>query len=410
MSKTIMRQVGARPARNCGGAGNQVRRVIGEFSSVDYLDPILLIDECHATLRPKEADPLPWTPYCGFLRLLYVKRGGLQWTGRHPEKGDKQGRTEQGDLLVLHSGGGALVEEMAADELYANGGTMHTFEIWIKDPIEAFGVEPLIDTYANHELHRVRGDGWEAVVLLGTYSATQVPNSPEKVVIETITPSKVIDFALFGKKTIEIEIPEGWNSCIYIYEGEIEVQNSMQMVKEGTMVVFERQGTRIEAWAKGGEAGSVSRFLLVAGKPLHEGYERKGTLVAENESMMKELMNDPILSACHAKLDSVRQKLADVEQGEEQYRRVSSLIIKNSPRTPRSPGGTPRGIKSPRTAFPTASSQTKATPRKSAADVAELKRRIENLKQLRDEGTPGLDDAIAATQQQLDLARIESSG
>eukprot|EP01059_Diplonema_ambulator_P009209 TRINITY_DN19046_c0_g1_i1.p1 TRINITY_DN19046_c0_g1~~TRINITY_DN19046_c0_g1_i1.p1 ORF type:complete len:499 (+),score=92.89 TRINITY_DN19046_c0_g1_i1:63-1559(+) len=374
-TREISRFIEGSVERNCGGAGYSTFRVLGDGTNIDFLDPFLQLDEIKRRFKERDAVPLPWTPYVGMVRLLYVVGGGTQWTGRHPEKGDKQGYTDKGDLFALHGRSGALLEETVSEELYRNGGYFHAFEIWVKEPEVYLQSEPLIDTYSAHELPKSEGDGWTARVIYGTFST----DGTEQPAVETTSPCNVIDFAIFGGKTMEYTVPDGWNAAVYIYEGEAELQSNMQIVGEGAFCVFERKGTSIEIWAKGGDAGAITRCLLLCGRALREPMERNGSIVCSYDYEIQDAQMNPHFREAVHNLQILKA------QPNEQGVRISYSDLM----TPRVPA--------PQT------TATHHVPTSSAADLKEkdLQARLHNLTMLKNQGTPGLELAIQSTKKEL---------
>eukprot|EP00659_Diplonema_papillatum_P022637 gene22637-34647_t len=387
-------------ARNCGGVGHRTHRVVGERTTVGYLDPICCVEQLKKKFAPRESGPLPWTPFYGMIRIVYIISGGLQWTARHQTKGDRGGVAESGDVYCLHAKSGAMVQEEASQLLHARGGILHTFEIWIREPNSESLKEPLVDTYQKRELPRVEGKGWEAKVLLGTFSQ----DGTEKPAIETATPSVVINFSVFGGNTVNYELPEHWNVCVYVYEGEVEMQANMKIVGEGTLVVFEQQGTMLEVWAKGGDAGAVSKFLVVAAAPHNEMFEQDGTILAHSPQAVEKAKHKP----------GFREALTAVEQMRKQYAAEDERIKKSrAPPLTRPVSGSstsprPTSSTSPRPTEPC--TPLSPSSRGDSASVIDLRQRLDALNQLKRLGTPGLDPSIHALKKQLDEAVKKDTG
>eukprot|EP01064_Diplonema_japonicum_P034148 TRINITY_DN6990_c0_g3_i1.p1 TRINITY_DN6990_c0_g3~~TRINITY_DN6990_c0_g3_i1.p1 ORF type:complete len:705 (+),score=164.32 TRINITY_DN6990_c0_g3_i1:23-2116(+) len=271
MLKTIERCTEEHPATHLGGVGYPSNRAVGIGTLVDYLDPIMNIEEVRKELvkGTVKTRQLPLVPYAGLTRVVFMKRGSMDWMARHPEAGDKFGSTKEGEAFILRANSGAMVMEKTGDDTFKSGGRMHCFDIWLKDPNISTHTAPLVDTYKSHEMPTKQGPGWTATVIAGVYSDKD--NRPGV----DLGPTRIIDFCILGRKGLVYKVPSNYNVVVYVYEGELEFQNSMQIKRQGTVVVFERKGGDvIEAWAKGGDAGSEARFLLVASEPLGEGFER----------------------------------------------------------------------------------------------------------------------------------------
>eukprot|EP01060_Flectonema_neradi_P030403 TRINITY_DN440_c5_g2_i2.p1 TRINITY_DN440_c5_g2~~TRINITY_DN440_c5_g2_i2.p1 ORF type:complete len:519 (+),score=106.04 TRINITY_DN440_c5_g2_i2:41-1597(+) len=371
-TRCIDRQVTPTKCRSSDGVGYSSLRVIGPETNVSVLDPILRVEEIYERWGPREAKPVMWTPYRGLLRLVFVVSGSYAWIGRH-EQGDKEGIVEKGDLLAFHSKSGAMVEEMVGSDIFLNGGSLRAFEFWIREPNREAYLNPLIDTYTKSELEVTKGKGWEATTLVGTFDQ----KSESMTAVKTPTPCKIIHFVVFGGCTVEYDVPPNWNAMLYLYEGDAEVQSNMSIVSEKTAVLYERDGTRIEFWAKGGDSGAHSKFFLVCGASLSDSFEVDGTILANNQTVMGNVKAE--FSDSIRKIEEYKQTLPK--------RQVSPRPTETSPRRPSGviPMETPRQV-------------SQGSPQHAIAD---LNNRLQSLLKLKSQGTPGLEAAIEAVQSQI---------
>ena len=288
-SKVVLGEVQPVSARSCGGTGWAVNRLIGEGSNIDFLDPLLLIDEVKTQVSPAGVAMTPFLPYHGMLRVVYVVSGGVEWVARNPERGDKHGLAHEGDAFVLNANRGALCQLSPSRDVSLGHKALHLIEVWVKDTLQMSHKDPLVDTYTLDELPTESGDGWTARVVVGKFAETS-----DDALISSSRPSRVIDFVLQPGKTLEYQVPEGWNTIVYVIEGEVELQNNMELVHAGTLSVFETDGDIVEAWARGdGADASACRFLVVSGHPVHEPVLRDATLCAGSKQQMRELRQRP---------------------------------------------------------------------------------------------------------------------
>ena len=378
-SRSIDRQVTPVKTRSSDGVGYSSLRVIGEETNVSVLDPILRVEEIIEKWSAREAKPVMWTPYRGLLRLVYVVSGSYAWIGRH-EQGDKEGLVEKGDLLAFHSKSGAMIEEMVGSDIFLNGGSLRAFEFWIREPNREAYLNPLIDTFTKAELEITKGKGWEATTLLGSFDT----KSESMTAVKTATPCKIIHFVVFGGCTVEYDVPPSWNAMLYLYEGDAEVQSNMSIVSERTAVLYDRDGSRIEFWAKGGDSGSHSKFFLLCGASLSDSFEVEGTFLANNSTVMKNVRAD--FSDCIKKIEDYKQTLPKRQQ---------------SPRPSESP--TVRSQSSGVIPMQTPRQVSQGSPQHAVDD---LTNRLQSLLKLQSQGTPGLEPAIEAVQSQIQALKM----
>eukprot|EP01060_Flectonema_neradi_P031392 TRINITY_DN4748_c2_g1_i1.p1 TRINITY_DN4748_c2_g1~~TRINITY_DN4748_c2_g1_i1.p1 ORF type:complete len:707 (+),score=120.62 TRINITY_DN4748_c2_g1_i1:39-2123(+) len=295
MLRQIDRYIEEGPGRHLGGVGYKSNKAVGEEASIDYLDPILNVEEIRMDFVRGVKHKLPWTVFRGMTRLVYVKKGGLSWIARHPDVDDSFGVTKEGEICVFRSACGGMIKEKEIDEIYdISGGRLHAFDIWIKDPPEAVEENPSINVFKQNELKYVEGTGWYARVLCGNFRNNESTSSSNLSglrkapgAIHHNSRARIIEFSLTSSShTLTYKVPSSWTCMAFVFEGEIEFQHNMKIVKEGSVVVFEQGGEVIEAWSQ----NLAAKFLLIASPPSAEMFHREGSVVGETSSEVEEFM------------------------------------------------------------------------------------------------------------------------
>ena len=82
----------------------------------------------------------------------------------------------------------------------------------------------------------------------------------------------------------EMKIENGWNVFIYIYEGSMELD---QTIPKGRLIVFEQSGDLIlDAGPEG------AQFIVVAGEPINEPVARGGPFVMNTRGEILQAFDD----------------------------------------------------------------------------------------------------------------------
>eukprot|EP00756_Hemistasia_phaeocysticola_P035555 Hpha_TRINITY_DN16593_c1_g2::TRINITY_DN16593_c1_g2_i1::g.132959::m.132959 len=239
--------------RACIGAGRRVNRVVGDGAARRSLGSVAVLeefsgDETHAVV--------PWAPYRGLVRIVYVLSGALRWTARHPVQGDRVNSAGTGDVIALHAGAGAVFKEESTAALASRYGTgdirsprtnrlakrpCRALEFWVKAPVASLNDEPRADTYRAQELPK-RSCGlsrsWDATVLFGSFANGE----PELLSAPSYNPpstSRAVLFTLQPSALLKYPAPTDWAAAVYVVDGEVEIPGLTGSFRAGTMVTFE---------------------------------------------------------------------------------------------------------------------------------------------------------------------------
>ena len=82
----------------------------------------------------------------------------------------------------------------------------------------------------------------------------------------------------------ELDIPQGWNTFIYVYEGNVELART---IHKGQLAVLEQYGTLCLT-----TGSSIAQFILVAGEPLNEPVARGGPFVMNTRAEVMQAFED----------------------------------------------------------------------------------------------------------------------
>src|SRR2546426_4206555 len=113
------------PEMTSDGAGVKLKRVIAS-STLDYLDPFLLLDHFGSDDPDDYIAGFPTHPHRGMETVTYVLAGVVN----HRDSLGHEGSIGAGDVQWMTAGGGIMHEEMPQ----LRGGRLQGFQLWVNLP------------------------------------------------------------------------------------------------------------------------------------------------------------------------------------------------------------------------------------------------------------------------------------
>lgn len=253
------------------GAGVRLHRLFGN-TEVPRLDPFLLLDNFRSTNPSDYVAGFPWHPHRGIETVTYMLDGRVE----HGDSLGNEGAIESGDVQWMSSGSGILHQEMPKRK----EGLLEGFQLWVNLPAAQKMSTPTYRGLRAPEIPTVRGeDGSSVKVVAGTYGKVEGP-----VRGLSVDPT-YLDVHLAGGATFAHAVPLGHTAFAYPLEGSGTAGTGAAATPLGLRRAgLFSDGDRIEVRA--GEAGL--RFLLVAGRPLHEPVAWYGPIVMNRPEELRE--------------------------------------------------------------------------------------------------------------------------
>lgn len=258
------------------GAGVQLVRMIGQPALLD-LDPFLLLDAFRSDNPDDYIAGFPPHPHRGFETVTYILDGRM----RHQDNSGNEGVIEAGGIQWMTAGRGIVHSEMPEQEQ----GLLEGFQLWINLPAANKMDAP---GYQEHDAARIppeQRDGARLKVIAGTTS--QGTSGP---VSQPLTDPLYLDVHLDAGAQFAEPIEPGHTAFVYVIDGEIEIEGErggQQPAGRDQLAVL-GCGDRISLQA----SGLPARFLLIAGKPLHEPIARAGPFVMNTEAELRQAFAD----------------------------------------------------------------------------------------------------------------------
>ena len=253
------------------GGGFKVRRPVAMGK---LMSPFLLLDEMGpANYAPGEAMGAPWHPHRGFETVTYMLAGKMQ----HEDSAGNKGNLNPGDVQWMTAGRGIIHSEEPHTDFQKNGGLMHGFQIWINLPAKHKMMQPRYQEIPADKSPIAEKNGvWVRVIAgecLGLKSS-----------IDTMVPIEYIHAKMDKNLLLEKEIESSLNAMIYVFGGEISVEN--KIIKDGELALLS-EGKRITI-----QSNDPSEFLILAGPELNEPIARHGPFVMNTKEEIHQAFLD----------------------------------------------------------------------------------------------------------------------
>ena len=260
------------------GAGVRLKRSIGGHA-LNYLDPFLLLDHFQSTTPADYQAGFPLHPHRGIETVTYLLTGAV----RHHDSVGNTGEIGPGDLQWMSAGRGILHEEMPQVRPEGVAG----FQLWVNLPAKQKMSAPRYQNIHSSEIPIIERDRGASVrVIAGTVDGTTGP------ITGIVAEPSYLDVALAGEGSLVLPIPPGHSAFAYLFDGEARFGATERTLVTAPRLIVWGDGGSVEVHAE----KSLTRFLLVSGKPLNEPIARYGPFV----------MNTP---------QEIQQTLRELQQG-----------------------------------------------------------------------------------------------
>lgn len=252
------------------GAGVKLRRIVTSELH-QQLDPWLMLDEFGSEKADDYLAGFPPHPHRGFETITYMLAGRME----HQDNRGNRGVVEAGGVQWMRAGKGIVHSEMPAQE----AGLMRGFQFWLNLPSEQKMSEPDWADIAPANIPVFAGQDYEVKVIAGKFADLLGPIQRE------VTQPLILDVVVSEAQTLSFDMPSDHNAYVYVYEGMLNVVNSQLRAPE--LGVLSPEGDKLVVSAQ-----SNSRFLVVAGKPLHQPIVAGGPFVMNSEAEIRQAFSD----------------------------------------------------------------------------------------------------------------------
>lgn len=246
------------------GAGVKLRRSIAS-RALDYVDPFLLLDDFRSHNAADFVAGFPMHPHRGIETVTYLLDGLIHHRDSIGNAGDLTG----GDVQWMTAGRGILHEEMPQ----RHEGVLEGFQLWVNLPAKDKMMKPRYQDVPATSIPDVeRPNGIRIRVVAGEVDGVPGP------VTDIVADPLFLDVAIPPHNSLVQVIERGHTAFAYVFEGAGTfgvADGSAGTDIAATQLAIFGDGDLLEVQT--GNEGV--RFLLIAGKPLHEPVARYGPFV-----------------------------------------------------------------------------------------------------------------------------------
>jgi quercetin 2,3-dioxygenase len=279
MNKYLSRQVArlVEPEAVIEGAGVKLRRSIAS-RALDYVDPFLLLDDFRSHNPADFIAGFPMHPHRGIETVTYLLDGLV----RHRDSLGNAGDITAGDVQWMTAGRGILHEEMP--QRY--NGVLEGFQLWVNLPAKDKMMPPRYQDVPAARIPEVeQPNGIRIRVVAGKVDGVPGP------VTDIVADPLFLDVAIPPNSRFVQVIERGHTALAYVFEGAgtfgVADGEAGTAIQATQLAIFD-DGDLLEVQSD--NAGV--RFLLIAGKPLHEPVARYGPFVMNTQAEILQTLKE----------------------------------------------------------------------------------------------------------------------
>lgn len=261
------------------GNGFPVRSVFNYNEHARELSPFLLLDyaAAHPFAPGNEKRGVGAHPHKGFETVTVAYQGELE----HRDSSGGGGKIGPGDVQWMTAGNGIVHEEFHSTDFTRKGGALQMAQLWVNLRAQDKSAAPGYQTLLNAQIPVVPlpNDAGTARIIAGEYNNARGP-------AKTFTRINLWDIKLRAGASVDLALPDGDTTAVLVSSGEI-LANGQKPAKEGALVVFTREGGRIQL-----KATTDATLLLMSGEPINEPVVGHGPFVMNTRAEIQKAFED----------------------------------------------------------------------------------------------------------------------
>lgn len=256
------------------GAGVSLTRYLYGPQLQRRLDPYLMLDAFGSSQADQYIAGFPDHPHRGFETITYMLEGRML----HRDSAGNEGLLESGDLQWMCAGKGVIHSEMPQQ----TEGRMEGFQLWLNLPAQDKLCEPWYQDISGDSVPVVTTDSGSHIQVVAGHS-----HGVAGIVQRPITEPLYLDVQQPALSSEQHAIPASHNAFIQLYRGSIEIGG--QQVTAPCLLILDNPE---HSHAVHVTASTDSRYLVIAGQPLHEPIEQHGPFVMNTKEQIYQAIQD----------------------------------------------------------------------------------------------------------------------
>ena len=255
------------------GAGVKLTRVLTQDLQ-RRLDPYLMLDAFASDNPDDYIAGFPDHPHRGLETVTYMIAGRML----HRDSAGHEGLLQNGGVQWMTAGRGLIHSEIPQQER----GVMEGFQLWLNLPRTEKMRAPWYKDFQTHELPQFTTDSGVAVTVIAGES-----HGVAGAVQRETTQPLYLDVHLPAGARFEQAIPENHNAFVYVYRGDVDIADTTVPTQRMALLSNDANADGVII-----RANTLSRLLIVSGKPLKEPIVQYGPFVMNTEQEIYEAVSD----------------------------------------------------------------------------------------------------------------------
>jgi redox-sensitive bicupin YhaK (pirin superfamily) len=250
-------------------------------NEVENVDPFLLLHHYGPYAISEFSNPfdLGPHPHRGFEPITLLFQGEQL----HRDSLGNESVVKSGDAQWTTAGRGIIHAEGPTKEFVKKGGDLEGIQLWLNLPAKYKMITPAYQHAKSDEMPIIKDAS-------GNMKLKVVAGEQQKKFgkIKTQTSVNVFMIEANGKGDLEIDIPTTHESCVYLLDGEVKINDEETLFKgKSQMAVFNTDGNTIKI-----ETAKKSKLIVVSGEPIKEKVAQYGPYVMNTQTELLEAMRD----------------------------------------------------------------------------------------------------------------------
>lgn len=261
------------------GDGFPVRTLFSYSVLGPMISPFLLFDYA----GPMEFSPTEQRhgvgehPHRGFETVTIVYSGEVE----HRDSSGGGGKIGPGDVQWMTAASGLVHEEFHGRDFAQHGGVLEMVQLWVNLPAKDKMSPPHYQSILDSQIPAVNlpeGHG-KVRVIAGEFEGIAGP-------ARTFTPINVWDIHLTNQQSINLAVPDGYNTLLAVLKGSVHI-NESETVGAAEVGLFDRAGDHI---CISSESNTI--VLLLCGEPIDEPIVGSGPFVMNTAEEIRQAKID----------------------------------------------------------------------------------------------------------------------